>query len=413
MEMTNVPLSRTLWAELHVESFIAPAFVAEFVFRSPQVNDPSQKEVVDLLIHRGEQGILVSQKCQDDPTTRSGEKLERWARKKADDAASQLHGALRRVGVPNEIWCDHRRRGRVSFPNGLPNINHAIAAVEAFEHVALQDDLPLEDAGTPISYLSVSDFLNLSLQLRTVPELTRYLDARRSLPDSVLRSVGSERALFYYYLLRDGTFAGFTSLEATYCLLAERGQELDDLLTAKAERDEYAGSLEHVADQLAGRHPNYRDGLSQAVIDFYEPDGERHGYLIMQSVIAGLMLGERAELGQAFNGAVDLRKAGHGLTHIQAMVSSHPEYVFILGSFSETDATTRNNLLLHFDAFARAAMANYSRTRCLIIFDRDGKSYEVAHVEMTGPFSPEDVANGKKIFSHLKVFGKEIHVRPN
>jgi len=410
--MSDATLSRTVWAELHVESFIAPAFVAEFVFHSPQVIDVTQKEVADFLIHRGDQGLLVSQKCQDDPTSRTGEKLVRWANKKAEEAAGQLKGALRRVGVPNEIWCEHRRRGRVSFPNGLPRVDHTIVTVEVIEHVVLQDDLPLEHVGTPISYLSVSDFMNLSLQLRTVPEALRYLEARRALPAAVQRTIGSEQLLFAYYLLHDGDFAGFTSLDDTRAMLLQHRDALAAILDAKAERDRFALVLEHVADQLAGRHPHYKEGLSQAAIDSYEPDGERQGYLVMQGLIAGLMLGERAELGQAFDGVIALRKAGHGLTHVQAMVSSHPEYVFILGSFVENNSSTRNNLLLSFDAFARAAMAYYGRTRCLIIFDRDGKSYEVAHAELAGPSTPADVENGEKLFGHLKVFPREIHVRP-
>jgi len=312
--MADTSLSRTIWAEQHVESFISPSFVAEFVFRSPQVIDGTQKEVADFLIHRADEALLVSQKCQDDTTSRTGEKLERWARKKADEATSQLKGALKRVGVSNEIWCEHPRRGRVSFPDGLPNITHAVATVEVFKPLTLQDELPLDYHRTPISYLTVSDFLNVCNELRTVPEVIRYLDARRSLPESVLLTIGSERLLFSYYLFHDGTFAGFSSLADTQQLLLERSAELSDVLNAKVERDQYAGLLEHVADELAGRHLHYSDGLSQAVLDYYEPTGERRMYLVMQDLIAGLMLGERAELGRAFDGAIQRRTTQGGIT---------------------------------------------------------------------------------------------------
>lgn len=413
-QMADTSLSRTIWAEQHVESFISPSFVAEFVFRSPQVIDGTQKEVADFLIHRAGEALLVSQKCQDDPTSRTGEKLERWARKKADEGTSQLKGALKRVGVSNEIWCEHPRRGRISFPDGLPNITHAVATVEVFEPIALQEELPLDYHRTPISYLTVSDFLNVCNELRTVPEVIRYLDARRSLPESVLLTIGSERLLFGYYLLHDGTFAGFSSLADTQQLLSERSAELSDVLKAKVERDQYAGLLEHVADELAGRHLHYSDGLSQAVLDYYEPTGERRMYLVMQDLIAGLMLGERAELGRAFDGAIQRRKTqgGKGLSHCAAMVGSHLEYVFVLGSFGATATCTRNDLLAHFDPLATAAMAHYGRKRCLIIFDRDGESYEVAHGELLSAPTPEDLEAGRKVFGSLKVFDKEVHVRP-
>lgn len=68
-------LSRTRWAELHVEGVVAPAFVAEFVFRSPQIIDRDcAHEVADLLITRADQALLISQKCQEDPTARDAEK---------------------------------------------------------------------------------------------------------------------------------------------------------------------------------------------------------------------------------------------------------------------------------------------------------------------------------------------------
>lgn len=94
---------------------------------------------------------------------------------------------------PNEIWCEHPRRGRVTFPEGLPTITHAIATIEVFEQVLLEDELLLDYQGTGISYLSINDFLNMCNELRTVPEVIRYLDARRALPKSVLLTIGSER----------------------------------------------------------------------------------------------------------------------------------------------------------------------------------------------------------------------------
>jgi hypothetical protein len=195
-------LQRTEWAERHVEDFLSLPLVREFVFRSPQSLDKViQKEVVDFLVAHGNTAILVSQKCQEDPSSRIGARAASWARKAAKGAASQLCGALRRAdGQP--IWCEHSRRGRVEFPNGLPKIDHAIALVEMLERVDLEPDakhLPLEFQGTPITYLSLNDFLNLAVNLRTSSELLEYLDVRRSLPSSDLRVIGDERPLFECY----------------------------------------------------------------------------------------------------------------------------------------------------------------------------------------------------------------------
>ncbi len=76
MPLGDGALSRTRWAELHVESFVSPTFISEFVFRSPQVMDGTiQREVVDLLIAQRHNAVLISQKCQEDPAARPRDKV--------------------------------------------------------------------------------------------------------------------------------------------------------------------------------------------------------------------------------------------------------------------------------------------------------------------------------------------------
>ena len=64
MQNENSLNQRTQWAERHVEEFLGLPLVREFVLRSPQTIDGTQKEVADHLILHGEGGILISQKCQ-------------------------------------------------------------------------------------------------------------------------------------------------------------------------------------------------------------------------------------------------------------------------------------------------------------------------------------------------------------
>jgi hypothetical protein len=132
-------LQRTEWAERHVEEFLSQPFISEFVFRSLQKLDPTQKEVVDFMVaHRGS-GILISQKAQENPLSRTAEKNELWVRKRAKEAATQLMGAIR-SGNEKPIWCEHRRRGRVEFPHGLPPIQHGLVLIETLRGVDLQAD---------------------------------------------------------------------------------------------------------------------------------------------------------------------------------------------------------------------------------------------------------------------------------
>src|SRR2546429_2854659 len=82
--------SRTLWAERQVEEFLSLPLVSEFVFRSPQTVDGSQREVADFLVTCDAPGILISQKCQEDPTVRT-------ARKRSEEHTSELQSRLHLV----------------------------------------------------------------------------------------------------------------------------------------------------------------------------------------------------------------------------------------------------------------------------------------------------------------------------
>src|ERR1039458_1435475 len=103
--MSHAPKSRTEWAERKIEELLSIPFIAEFVFRSPKKLDPTEKEVADLLlVHQGE-GVLISQKMQEDPGSRTERKNELWVRKNAKAAAAQLLGAIRSASK-KPIWCD-------------------------------------------------------------------------------------------------------------------------------------------------------------------------------------------------------------------------------------------------------------------------------------------------------------------
>jgi hypothetical protein len=403
MAKPNQSLPRTQFAERHVEELLSIPFISEFVFRSPQTTDATQREVADMLIAHGSIGILISQKCQEDPSSRDVAKTESWARKKAQEAFWQLRGALR-TATGKAVWCDHPRRGRVQFPNGLPKIDHGIVLVEVFQPIDLKPEvaaLALDFQGTPISYLSVNDFLNLALELRTTPELIEYLNVRRSLPSADLRVIGDEKSLFEFYLLNGGSLQGCASRTVARKATAARQDELRRLLKLKAESDRYSKLLEHVADQLATRNPAYAENISAAALAGFEPASSRTGYLEMQGVFANLRLRERAELGREFHGVIDqLTSEPEGFAYNAAYLDSKPEWVFVFGSCKNVE---RAILLDRMMELMWGAMAFYGRERCLTVVDRDGGAYEVVfgHMKTSPTFEERQV--GKRRFGHLRI----------
>jgi hypothetical protein len=412
--MPEAPQERGIWAERYVRDFLALPFVSEFVFRSLQALDGStQKEVADFLVAYPGVGILMSQKTQKDPFARSPDKTLSWALKETRRAASQLCGALRRArGKP--IWCDHPRRGRVELPDGLPYINHGIVLVEVFERIDLNaqaDDLPLQYQGTPITYLSLNDFLNVAIELRTAPEVLAYLDARRALPYADLRVIGNERALFEFYLLHGGSLAGCAGKADATVAVAARPDELHRALKSKQEHDRYGGLVEHVADQLASRRHDYAAGLSAEALARYDAPDNRANYLKMQAVLANLGLRERSELGRAFHGAIEkLDKSGDGFTYRALHFDSKPEWVFVFGSCAGIEPDELNKRM---QILMVAAMAFFRKTHCLLIIDREKAGYEVGLTIMPSPpSSPTEMAAGDKLFGRLRMTDGELALVP-
>jgi hypothetical protein len=114
-----------------------------------------------------------------------------------------------------------------------------------------------------------------------------------------------------------------------------------------------------------------------------------------------------------FESAMNNRKAGggRGFTLASARVGSQPDWVFVFGSFGESSTFTRGALLASFDPLTNDAMMHYSRSRCLLIVDRDGKSYEVGMAQLTSP-PPSEGEYTSKVFGPLKTSAKELHFRP-
>jgi hypothetical protein len=412
--MPEEPKERGVWAEVYVRDFLALPLISEFVFRSLQTMDGTQKEVADFLVAYPGLSILASQKTQEDPFARSPGKTLSWAQKEAKKAASQLCGALRTArGKP--VWCDHPRRGRVELPDGLPDINHGIVLIEVFERVDLDaqaGDLPLRYHDTPITYLSLNDFLNVALELRTAPEILAYLDARRALPYTDLRIIGDEKALFEFYLLQDGSLAGCAGKADAAVAVAARRDDLGRALKSKWEHDQYSGLLEDVADQLATRRHDYAVGLSAEALARYDAPDNRANYLKMQAVIANLGLRERSELGRAFDDTMRRRElSGSIFSHRAMHVDSKPEWVYVVGSSAGIKPSELEQIKM---TLMVAALANFRKTHCLLLIDRDRASYDVGlMIQPTPPSSPAERALGDKFFGHLRMTDSELALIPS
>lgn len=166
---------RTDLAERFVEQFAGIPLTAECVHYSPQFLDKGiQKEVCDFLIVLRGEAILVSMKSQEDPDSRTGDKLERWILKNAERALSQAKGALRNIRR-TRFWTQHPRRGRVDFEPDSIKIVHLVVATEVLsKRIELPNSFPLAVEDIPVTYLVINDLCNIVYELRTFLDLGQH-----------------------------------------------------------------------------------------------------------------------------------------------------------------------------------------------------------------------------------------------
>lgn len=416
MEETNIlkepvkPQARTDWAEQYVEMLVSMPFISEFVFRSPKRHKKG-REIADLLISQGETNIVFSQKCQLDPTSKSVEKNALWVLKSTKIGLSQLQGGLKTFTTEG-FWCDHPKRGRVKFSAPLSKIDEAIVLVETRISVDLNTEsgaFPLTHSGIPITYLSVDDFLFLVNELRTVPELLWYLKERRALVEADLKVIGDEKNLFPVYILNDRHFDGCTTRADAKKILHLEEKRVTAAIKFKKSNDIYCELLERVAYELSVRDPN----LPKELEAYYEPAQNRNGYLKMQLAIADLDLPERMYLGQAFAGILD-KLANSGRTGSDLVFgafhsSSKPDWVFVFCSAQNMD---RKALIDALSELGHGALANYDKTKCLVVADRDGKSFEVLYLSRTSELTDYQKLMGQAHFAKLKMSSRKLSLHP-
>lgn len=394
---------RTQIAERFVETFAGVPLTAECVYRSPQYLDKgTQKEVCDFIILLRDQAILISMKSQEDPSQRAGEKLERWIIKNAKSALAQAKGAMRTIGTRN-FWCQHPRRGRVEFGPHTLEVRHLIVTTEIFtERVTLADTFELEVNGIPVSYLGVNDLCNLINELRTFPDVDDYLDARRILPEKVLRTVGEEKPLFEYYIVNKRALDGCYGHDDARIVAAAKDVEIEMYNYFKPLKNRFAGYVECVSDRLATRLDDYDKDLEPALAKLYDDPRNRSNYRLMQDELCDLRLTERQNVGMQLHRLrekIETSKDQECMTYGAVFLDSKPDFVYVLIS---SRGVNRVELIKRASLLLRGAVTQYDKQRGMVIADRDGKNFEIQLAAGLTP-DPTNQRLAEMYFSNLKV----------
>ena len=395
-------MQRTDFAEIFLEHFSSFPLTWENVFRGTEYLDKTKKEVVDLLLVLRNEGIFISLKCQKDPDKRSGVELAKWTNKNAKVAFKQLKGGIR-TSRNRGYWCEHPRRGKVNFKPNEITVTHGIVLVETFEIVRLYDDCALEIDGIPVSYFSVNDFLNIMKELRTIKDIQRYLDSRKSLPEEILTTLGSEKTIYEFYILNNGIFPKSISLSQIGKEIEINKKQINKLIRQKSLMDQNSFIIENVSDALSKRLEGYEKGLDKKISMGYDSLLNRENYLLMQNELCDLVLDERRKIGNAFFAIMEKVKAEDNKESMifKAIWSdSKPYFQYVLAA---SKGVGRKELIKRSEVLIRAALAEYNKARGMIItYNQDIDNFEVVLVNKYER-NESEVEIGKQLFGQLKM----------
>lgn len=367
-----------------------------------------EKEVCDLLFAlRGEAIVLSLKHQEDDPRRRTGDRLARWCAKAAKKAAGELIGAVRTIRE-RPFWCDHAKRGRVDFQPGALHARHAIACVETHEGVELPADLPEDARGTPLTYMTSSDLLNIVKELHSFPDIVDYLDARLKLPWELRRTIGPEETLFSYYLLNDQSFDGCGSFEDVIAALDADGEGLRRRIAVKHEADDLASVIESVSYWLAVPPPDGASWNATGASARYDEAAQRTEYTKIQERLCDLRLAERRLIGERF---IKLRRLIGGRSNDLVYGSFHSDGRDFLWVLAVARGLDRAELLKRAETLLVAGMAHYGKAEGMIIMERDGVAY-LTMLREGGIDLPEAVAAGKALFGRKRITHTPIRLLP-
>ena len=396
-------VQRTDQAEKFLEALASAPLTWENVFRSPEYTDKTDKEVVDLLFVLRNKGIFVSMKCQQDPERRTGDKLVRWVQKSAKDALRQVGGGIR-TSRTQEFWCNHPRRGQVSFKPEQIDPARAVVIVETLEEVALSQDIPLEVGGVPVSYLSVKDFSHLVIELRTIKDLLLYLDARCSIYPELQRTVGIEKAIFEFYVLYKGSSRGVDTLQDIVEEIGARKTEVEGLLKTRKAKNAQASLIERISNDLSVRSKKYAEGLDAEIVHLFDPTSDRSNYLLIQEELCDLVLDERRKLGAYLSEAIERVRSDNEPESMgcqAAHLDSKPDFLYVLSS---SKGVSRNEVYKRCIDLIHGGLAWYGKARGLLVnYIQDRNNFETVLIPSFKE-SPEYIRLGEKHFSNRRMF---------
>ena len=245
--------------------------------------------------------------------------------------------------------------------------------------------------------------MNILKELRTIKDIQRYLDNRKSLPEEILTILGSEKTIYEFYILNNGVFPKSISLSQIGKEVESNKKQIDKLIRQKSLMDQNSFIIENVSDALSKRLEGYEKELDKNISMRYDSPLNRKNYLLMQNELCDLVLDERRKIGNAF---FEIMEKVKDEDNKESMIfkaiwsDSKPYFQYVLAA---SKGVERKELIKRSEVLIRAALAKYNKTRGMIItYNQDIDNFEVVLVNKYDR-NDSEVEIGEQLFGQLKM----------
>ncbi len=290
------------------EQFCQKPFLQDFLFLRPKMVS-GHKELTDLLAILEGKCLCIEIKASGQGSSRSGQRLMKWATKRFVEAGRKAAGATRRL-VTSDIAALHPWRGNVIYHVGdlIPICGIALVEYSGSPFTLTSGIKHQTSNGVPIHYFSLNDFLNLVDLLGTLPDTIEYLRQRASIADDARNIIGKERDLIATYLLDGHLRAGLgcKDIENRWSYVMEVKEESFE---RKRKHNIFVDFYNGLIDELHQRDPNKLSYFPPELAKYVEPISDRTSYLEIATRLNKLPYIYRREIGKhLFQAAKDVKQ---------------------------------------------------------------------------------------------------------
>jgi len=335
-------------------------FLNDFIFlRAKRVDNGN--EFTDLLLILDNSCVCVEIKTSN--KIRLPNDLINWVNTKLAEAHGQLIEGFDAV-MKSSLTAKHGWQGRVTFNTGAFRVVAGISLIDYTGPPILVTPYDNMHSGIPIHHFSISDFLDIANLLGTLPDIFKYLEQRKLLPEEIRSTIGNEADIIGEYFLNERLSSSLTLSDIAgkwQYLITKYGPAYE----RKLRYDEYVLFYNGIIAELHREDAELQKNWPKELVKSSDKPRDKRKYLQIATQLNKLPLIYRRTLGKriitAANNAEKFKKSRcfYGLDNTQQWV-----YAFLFTLDMDRERRIRNLMQLAATACVKANVKNCIAIAC-------------------------------------------------